>query len=73
MTDGRVAFFDGVADSVVSYYDQASRMNASWLETAVRGHHPDLESLEREMSADAELARWLVGQSQVAVKTARTK
>lgn len=73
MTDGRVAMPEGTADSVVSYYEQVSRANGSWLEDAVRGQHPDLASLEREMSADAGLAKFLSGQAQIAVKTARTK
>lgn len=73
LTDGRVAMLNGTADSVVSYYEQVSRANASWLESTVRAHHPDMESLKREMSADANLAKWLAGQAQIAVKTARTK
>jgi hypothetical protein len=73
LTDGRVAMLNGTAESVVSYYEQVSRANASWLESTVRGHHPDMESLKREMSANANLAKWLAGQAQIAVKTARTK
>jgi hypothetical protein len=73
LTDGRVAMPGGTADTVVSYYEQVSRANGSWLETTVRGQHSDMESLQREMSADAKLAGWLAAQAQIAVKTARTK
>ena len=73
MTDGKVATPIGTADSVVSYYETASRLNAAWLESTVCGTHANLESLERDMTADASLARWLSGQAQIAVRTARTK
>ena len=73
MTDGKVTTPIGTANSVVSYYETAARLNAAWLETTVCGTHPNLESLERDMSADASLAKWLSGQAQIAVKTARTK
>jgi hypothetical protein len=73
MTDGKVSTPSGPADSVVSYYQTASSLNAAWLVTTVCGRHSNLESLHREMSHDADLAQWLSSQAQIAIKTARTK
>lgn len=73
MMDGKVSTPSGPVDSVVSYYQTASSMNAAWLVTTVCGSHSDLESLHREMTSDADLAQWLSSQAQIAIKTARTK
>jgi len=73
MMDGKVSTPSGPADSVVSYYQTASSLNAAWLVTTVCGSHSDLESLHREMTNDADLAQWLSSQAQIAIKTARTK
>ena len=73
MTDGGIEMPDGPVDTVVAYYGQVSRTARGWLEGIVRGTHPSLESLQREMSTDSQLAQWLVGQAQLAVKTATTK
>ena len=73
MTDGWIGMPDGPVDTVVAYYDHVSLEARGRLDGIVRGTHPSLESLQREMSTDSELAEWLVLKLQLAIKTAITK
>jgi hypothetical protein len=73
LTRGSVDMPGGPVENLVTYYRVASALSREALESIVRGQHGTLEALEREMTDNAELARWLSGQAQLAVKTAKTK
>jgi hypothetical protein len=63
----------GPVNSLQAYVEGVSRASRTWLETVVRGRSESIESLQREMSDQGELAAWLVNETARAVVTARTK
>ena len=69
----RVDMPGGPVSSLQAYVAAVSRAARTWLETVVRGRSDSLESLQREMSDQSELAAWLVNETALAVMTARTK
>jgi hypothetical protein len=73
LTRGRVEMPGGPVETFAAYYRVASTLSREALEAIVRGPHATLEALEREMTDNSELARWLSGQAHLAVKTAKTR
>jgi hypothetical protein len=71
--DGRIMMPDGEVTTVTAYYQSITTIARASLEAIVRGPHADLADLQRAMSADDELAAWLIVQAQLAVKTGQTK
>ena len=73
LVHGSVEMPGGPVTSLQAYVAGVSRASRAWLEAVVRGGSDSLESLEREMSDQADLAGWLVNETARAVMTARTK
>jgi hypothetical protein len=53
---GRVEMPGGPVNSLQAYVEGVSRASRTWLETVVRGRSESIESLQREMSDQGELA-----------------
>jgi hypothetical protein len=73
LAEGHITMPEGQVETFAAYYDIVSKSQRNWLDTAVRGAHPNLESLKKEMSDDGRLAEWILAQARIALKTARTK
>ncbi len=73
LTEGRMAMPGRPVDTLASYYRSVSDSQTRWLESVVRGSQPDMDSLMKTMCDDADLAQWLVVQSELCAKTARLK
>ncbi len=73
LADGRVPMPDAPVETLAAYYQSVSDSQMQWLDRVVRGEHPTVDDLMTAMTDDAELARWLILQSRLCVKTARSK
>jgi hypothetical protein len=62
---------DVTIDSTKAYCELICRMQRLWLDGTLLGTYESMAALRTSMTPDAKLAGWLVGQSQLAVKTAK--
>jgi hypothetical protein len=62
---------DVTVESTKAYCELICRMQRVWLDGTLLGPYESMAALRTSMTPDAKLAGWLVGQSQLAVKTAK--
>ena len=68
---GRAEEGDVAIDSTKAYCEMICRMQRLWLDGTVLSTYESMSALRTSMTPDARLAGWLVGQSQLAVKSAK--
>jgi hypothetical protein len=62
---------DVTVESTKAYCELICRMQRLWLDGTLLGAYETMAALRTAMTPDAKLAGWLVGQSQLALKTAK--
>lgn len=68
---GKAQEGDVTIESTKAYCDLICRMQRLWLDGTVLATYESMSALRTSMTPDARLAGWLVGQAQLAVKTAK--
>lgn len=68
---GKAQEGDVTIESTKAYCDLICRMQRLWLDGTVLSTYESMSALRTSMTPDARLAGWLVGQAQLAVKTAK--
>lgn len=68
---GKAQEGDVSIDSTKAYCEMICRMQRVWLDGTLLATYESMSALRTSMTPDARLAGWLVGQSQLAVKTAK--
>ena len=71
LASGQAREGDVTIDSTKAYCDLICRMQRLWLDGTVLATFDSMSALRTSMTPDAKLAGWLVGQAQLAVKSAK--
>ena len=71
LQSGKAREGDVAIESTKAYCELICRMQRLWLDGTMLSTYESMTALRKSMTPDAKLAGWLVGQAQLAVKTAK--
>jgi hypothetical protein len=71
LQSGKAREGDVAVESTKAYCELICRMQRLWLDGTMLSTYESMTALRKSMTPDAKLAGWLVGQAQLAVKTAK--